>query len=209
MRSRGWLAVVPAMVLPVMLLTASCGKKVVQSQVQTQPVSAIGTEVRAAEVRAAEARKAEVPKAEVPKAPNGSADKAGQAVRPEEDRSGKEASAREVAKWVFFNEHVRFAFASSLLSDEARQILNGKAMYLRTNPGVTVTVEGHCDERGTNDYNVALGERRAESVKTFLVGLGIGADRLNTKSYGKERPVAAGHDEDSWARNRRAQFVVN
>jgi len=79
--------------------------------------------------------------------------------------------------------------------------------YLRANPGVRVTVEGHCDERGTNEYNMALGDRRADSAKDFLVNLGIGADRLNAISYGEERPIAMGQNEASWAKNRRAQFV--
>jgi peptidoglycan-associated lipoprotein len=72
-----------------------------------------------------------------------------------------------------------------------------------------VTVEGHCDERGTEAYNIALGERRAESVKNFLVDMGISANRLKTISYGEERPIAMGQDEASWAKNRRAQFMVN
>ena len=84
-----------------------------------------------------------------------------------------------------------------------------KAEYLRANLGVTVTVEGHCDERGTDAYNKALGDRRAESVKNFLVSLGISANRLNTVSYGEERPIAIGQNEASWAKNRRTQFVIN
>jgi peptidoglycan-associated lipoprotein len=72
-----------------------------------------------------------------------------------------------------------------------------------------VTVEGHCDERGTDGYNKALGERRAEAVKEFLVTLGISSNRLNTISYGEERPIAMGQNEASWAKNRRAQFVIN
>ena len=110
---------------------------------------------------------------------------------------------------AFVGENIHFAFDSSLLSDQARQILIGKAEYLRTNPDITVTVEGHCDDRGTNAYNIALGERRAESVKMFLVDLGIGTNRLNTVTYGEERPIAMAHNEASWAKNRRAQFVIN
>jgi peptidoglycan-associated lipoprotein len=107
------------------------------------------------------------------------------------------------------DENINFAFDSAVLSDNARQILNRKADYLRTYPGINVTVEGHCDERGTEAYNIALGERRAQSVKNFLVNLGISTDRLNTVSYGEERPVDKGHNEASWAKNRRAQFVIN
>lgn len=120
-----------------------------------------------------------------------------------------EAAAREAALAALVGENIHFAFDRSLLSDQARQILISKAEYLRTNPDITVTVEGHCDDRGTNAYNIALGERRAESVKMFLVDLGIGTNRLNTVSYGEERPIAMGHNEASWAKNRRAQFVNN
>jgi len=95
------------------------------------------------------------------------------------------------------------------LSDQAQQILNSKADYLSTNPGVEVTVGGHCDDRGTNAYNIALGERRAESAKKYLVDLGISANRLKTISYGEERPIAIGQNEASWFQNRRAQFVIN
>lgn len=107
------------------------------------------------------------------------------------------------------NENIYFAFDSSVLSDQAQQILNSKADYLSTNPDITITVEGYCDDRGADAYNIALGERRAESGKIFLVGLGIGTNRLNTVSYGEERPIAMGQNEASWAKNRRAQFVIN
>jgi peptidoglycan-associated lipoprotein len=83
------------------------------------------------------------------------------------------------------------------------------AYYLRKNQDIMVTIEGHCDDRGTNVYNIALGERRAESVKNFFVDLGISVNRLNIISYGEERPIAMGQNEVSWAKNRRAQFMLN
>jgi len=86
--------------------------------------------------------------------------------------------------------------------------LQTQAQYLMQHTNITVTVEGHADERGTRDYNLALGERRANAAKNYLVGLGIPASRVGTVSYGKERPVAIGSDENSWARNRRAVTVV-
>lgn len=205
MRNRGWSAVALATVMAVMAFTASCTKKAVRTQTQTQAQP----QVQAQAPTPAQARPESMTAPEARKAPDSSTEKAGQAGRTEDDRLRAEAAAREAAQWVFVNEHVHFAFGSSLLSDQARQILNGKAGYLRTNPGIKVTVEGHCDDRGTNAYNVALGERRAESVKTFLVDLGIGTNRLNTVSFGEERPVAMGHNETSWAKNRRAQFVIN
>ena len=200
MRNKGWSPVALAMVLPVMLFTASCAKKVVktQTQSQTQPVSMTGPEVRKTPTEP-----------EVQKVPDRPAVEAKPDGRLEEVRLRAESASRLAALTAFVGENIHFAFDSSLLSDQARQTLIGKAKYLRTNPDITVTVEGHCDDRGTNAYNIALGERRAESVKMFLVDLGIGTNRLNTVSYGEERPIATEHDEASWAENRRAQFVVN
>lgn len=152
-----------------------------QKAVQTQPVSTT------------------VP--EVEKAPAGEAEQAGQLM--------EERLRADAAEAAFVGENVQFAFDSFVLSDEAKRILNGKADYLRANPDISVTVEGHCDDRGTDAYNVALGGRRAESVKIFLVDLGIGSNRLNTVSYGEERPIAAGHNEAAWSRNRRAQFAID
>ena len=82
--------------------------------------------------------------------------------------------------------------------------LQSQAQWLMRYPGKRATLEGHCDERGTREYNLALGERRANAAKNYLVSLGVDAARLNTVSYGKERPAALGSDEESWARNRRA-----
>jgi peptidoglycan-associated lipoprotein len=185
MRKKVWLALALVMIFPVILFTASCTK----TMVQTQPVSTTEPKVQ--------------------KAPDRSAEEAEQAAHLQEDRLREEAAAREAAKTAFVNENVYFAFDSSVLSDQAQQILNSKADYLRTNPDTTITVEGHCDDRGTNAFNMVLGERRAKSVKIFLAGLGIGTNRLNTVSYGEERPIATRHDEASWAKNRRAQFVIN
>ena len=127
----------------------------------------------------------------------------------EEDRLREEAAAHEAAKKAFVNEKIHFAFESSVLSDRARRILKRKADYLRTNPDLLITIEGHCDDRGTHAYNNALGERRADSVKIFLIDLGINTTQLSTVSYGEERPIAMRHNETSWAKNRRAEFVIN
>ena len=133
----------------------------------------------------------------------------------DQDRQSQEVRLRaegdtgEVTGAAFVNESVHFAFDSALLSDQARLILSNKADYLRTHSEVIITVEGHCDERGTDAYNIALGERRAEAVKNFFVDLGISANRLNTISYGEERPITLGQNESSWAKNRRAQLVNN
>jgi peptidoglycan-associated lipoprotein len=86
--------------------------------------------------------------------------------------------------------------------------LRSQAQWLSRYPGTRITIEGHCDERGTRDYNLALGERRANAAKTYLIGVGIDPSRVVTVSYGKERPLALGSDETSWARNRRAVTVT-
>jgi peptidoglycan-associated lipoprotein len=108
----------------------------------------------------------------------------------------------------FVNEDVHFDFDSSVLSAEAQQILLDKAQWLRRNSDASVTIEGHCDERGTNEYNLALGDRRANSVRAYLTDLGISASRMDAVSYGEERPLDPGHDEAAWARNRRAHFEI-
>ena len=94
------------------------------------------------------------------------------------------------------------------VDDAGRAVVTTNAMLLRTYPTWAVTVEGHCDERGTAEYNLALGERRAIAVKAYLVSLGIAPDRMQAVSYGKEFPFDSGHDELAWAANRRAHFVI-
>ena len=122
-----------------------------------------------------------------------------------------EEEARLVAEGgsdMFTNEDIYFAFDSSALSQDAKHTLLRKEYYMKNNTADSVTIEGHCDERGTNEYNLALGERRAESAKKYLVNLGIDASRLETVSYGEERPVDSGHNEAAWKKNRRAHFVI-
>jgi peptidoglycan-associated lipoprotein len=126
-----------------------------------------------------------------------------------DDQPQTQTAPSETAGTEFIDENIHFAYNSSVLSDQAQMILNSQAQYLLFNPGAKVTVEGHCDERGTDAYNMVLGERRAESVKNYLVDLGISAERLNTISYGEERPIIRGQNEASWAQNRRAQFANN
>jgi peptidoglycan-associated lipoprotein len=108
----------------------------------------------------------------------------------------------------FMNQDVLFTYDSFTLSNEAKTILERKAAWLAENPQVRVQVEGHCDERGTTAYNLALGERRAHATKQYLVALGINAARLATISYGEEVPVDPRQSEEGWSRNRRAHFVI-
>jgi peptidoglycan-associated lipoprotein len=101
-----------------------------------------------------------------------------------------------------------FLLDSADVSAEGQQVLQANAAVLKKYPTWQVTIEGHCDERGTAEYNLALGERRALSAKNYLVSLGIPADRVKTVSYGKEFPFDAGHDDGAWSKNRRAHFVI-
>ena len=101
-----------------------------------------------------------------------------------------------------------FDFDKADIRADARDVLAANATWLKKYGSVQFTIEGHADERGTAQYNLALGDRRANAAKDYLVSLGVDASRIKTMSYGKERPFATGHDEDSWQKNRRAHFVV-
>ncbi len=103
---------------------------------------------------------------------------------------------------------VFFDYDSSEISDEGRTALQADAAVLKKYAGWMVTIEGHCDERGTKEYNLALGERRAVAARTYLLSLGIDANRLRTVSYGSEFPFDPGHNEAAWHKNRRAHFVI-
>jgi len=102
---------------------------------------------------------------------------------------------------------VYFDFDKSNIKPEARKIIEAHAEYLAGHPNVRIVLEGHCDERGTREYNLGLGERRAKSVEQVLNLLGVSGSQLEMVSYGEERPAAMGHDESSWALNRRVEFV--
>jgi peptidoglycan-associated lipoprotein len=161
-------------------LVLSCTQKAVQNQSQTTPPAAAQT---------VDPTAGEVKTAPVVQAPA--------------------VSTTDTATAAFIEQMIHFDFDSAVLSVHARQILNAKAEYLRANPDVSVTVEGHCDDRGTNSYNMALGNRRAEMVRTYLAYQGIQAHRVETISYGEERPLDKAKNEATWARNRRAQFVIH
>ena len=103
---------------------------------------------------------------------------------------------------------IYFAFDDYSLSEQAKKKLIENAAWLMNSPQREIIIEGHCDERGTDEYNIALGERRANSAKKYLVNLGVNPDQLSTISYGEERPADPGHDEDAWAKNRRVEFVM-
>ena len=108
----------------------------------------------------------------------------------------------------FQNQDIYFDFDQYDLRPDARTVLDRKVTFLNQNSSVRSQIEGHCDERGTNEYNLALGERRANAAKQYLTTAGISAGRLSTISYGKERPLDPGHNEAAWAKNRRDHFVI-
>jgi peptidoglycan-associated lipoprotein len=186
MGKKGWVLLALILVVPGLLFTTACSKKAVK---EAAPEAEATVDDDAAAREAAEkARQAELARQKAL----------------EEERLREEAAVRE----KFVNEHVYFAFDSAVLDMMAQDVLKNKGMWLKGNPDVNVTIEGHCDERGTVEYNLALGDRRAESTKAYLVNLGIPASRIETVSYGEERPVDPGQNEAAWARNRRAAFVI-
>jgi peptidoglycan-associated lipoprotein len=124
---------------------------------------------------------------------------------PKPDAAGTDARGAEkesVLKDAFFD------FDKSSIQPDAKQSLDENAKWLKANPNAALTIEGHCDERGTGEYNLGLGQRRAKAAKDYLVSSGINAKRIKIISYGKERPFVPGHDESAWKWNRRAHFVL-
>lgn len=109
---------------------------------------------------------------------------------------------------VNVGDRVFFGYDRYDVSPEGQQILQGQAEWMKRYPNVNLTIEGHADERGTREYNLALGERRANSIKNYLSGLGVAPTRLNVVSYGKERPAVMGSNAEAWAQNRRGVAVV-
>ncbi len=104
-------------------------------------------------------------------------------------------------------QRINFDFDKSNIKPEFEPVLKGNADWMNAHPKSKVTIEGHCDERGSIEYNIGLGDRRANSAKSYMTKLGIGADKLSTISYGKERPLCTEHNEGCWWQNRRAEFV--
>ncbi len=110
---------------------------------------------------------------------------------------------------VNVGDRVFFNYDSSELDTDAQELLQDQVAWLKQYSDVSIIIEGHCDERGTREYNLALGEKRAQSVKNYIINLGISADRVSTISYGKERPAVVGSNDGAWAQNRRSVTIVN
>lgn len=123
-----------------------------------------------------------------------------------DEKPAAEMQPVEVPAAQFAFDQVYFAYDQSTLSEQARAALSNNALILQTAPDLRVTIEGHCDDRGSDEYNLALGERRAQAVRNFLVSLGVDPERMETISYGEEMPAKSGQNEIAWAMNRRAEF---
>lgn len=172
-----------------MLFTASCAKKAGQVEQVAKPDSG--------------------KPAVTPKAGDDDAARKARAAAEAKRRAEREAAARLRAQMdTFENKKIYFDFDKSELKPQAKASLTEKAQFLRSNPEFSVRIDGHCDERGTNEYNLALGERRAEAAFKFLNALGISGSRMQTRSYGEEMPADPGHSEGAWAQNRRDEFKL-
>ncbi|ACH40507.1 MAG: hypothetical protein ACD_55C00042G0002 [uncultured bacterium] len=181
------------------LLSAGCAKKdVVKTE---EPISAAQSAPAPAPVQTQQQARPEAPAAQQPITETTPSREQPVAQETPKD-AGKAQEVQAELQKVYFN------FDSSDLSEEARASLSKNAEYLSRQAGTKVRIEGNCDERGSDDYNMALGERRAKSAKDYLVNLGIASDRLSTISYGEEKPADPGHDEAAWAKNRRDEFVI-
>jgi len=184
MRKNLWIGLVMLFLIPGLLFTVSCAQKEVMDTDE------------------------EMAKTEPEKAPEDTAEMASKTVQQPTADMSEEERAILAARNMFLSEDIYFEFDKSSLDSMAQDVLSRKSDWMRDNPDVVISIEGHCDERGTNEYNLALGEKRAESAKAFLVDLGIDAYRISTVSYGEERAVDEGHNEEAWAKNRRGHFII-
>ena len=189
--------IVLAFICSSFLLMTSCAKKQIQVSEPVQPAT---QEVKAEGDEAAKA-------AEEAKSASD------QEARDEAERQARLRDLKMAQKLAdeirnFEAENIYFAFDRSDLTDESKSALREKGNWLRANGDYSVNISGNCDERGTAEYNLALGERRAHAAKKFLMGLGISENRLATISYGEERPVDPGRNDEAWAKNRNDQFTL-
>jgi len=211
MRKNVWVILALLLVIPGLLFTVSCAKKTVKSDAtaavdtakQEEAIQARQAAIKAAE----EAKKEELArKAAEEAARKKAAEEAALAAQ----KAKEDAEKRKILSTIqlFESEDIYFEYDKSRLLPAAREVLKKKAQWLRDNPEAIALIEGHCDERGTNEYNLALGERRARSAKTYLTDLGISSSRLTTISYGEERPLDSRQTEEAWGKKRRAQFEI-
>lgn len=145
---------------------------------------------------------------EEPKAPDQAAQQAEEAKRRAEEEARAKAEAEERERAAAGLKPIYFDFDKSFIRDDARSVMKANADWLKANPKAKVKIEGNCDERGTIEYNQALGQRRAAAAKKYLTDLGISAKRISVISYGKEKPVCTASTEDCWEKNRRDDLVA-
>ncbi|MDB9822765.1 peptidoglycan-associated lipoprotein Pal [Deltaproteobacteria bacterium] len=184
-----------------LFLAASCAQK----QVVEEPVAVAPEEAERARMEAERQRAQETARMEAER------QRAQEAARMEAEQMRAEQQKAEQLRqeiYAFESENICFDFDMSELKPEARTVLTKKAAFLKANPAYKVRIEGHCDERGTNEYNLALGERRANTASKFLNALDVAEYRITTLSYGEERPADSGHNEDAWSKNRRDEFKL-
>ena len=179
------------MLAMLLVLSVSCAKKKVT--MEAEPTQ----EMTAEQMEAQQAAEAEAARREAAMAQKGEA-----------QREEAATMAEEARMRAFVEENIHFDFDKYDLKPKAMMILDEKAAYLREHPEVRVLVEGHCDDRGTNEYNLALGDRRANSAKNYLVRSGVAESRITTISYGEEQPLCMEQTESCWWRNRRDQFQI-
>ncbi|MBC2696118.1 MAG: peptidoglycan-associated lipoprotein Pal [Desulfobacteraceae bacterium] len=197
MKKKLWICLCLLLVIPGLMIVTSCAKKTVKVDLdlaQTQEDEAAKLAAEKAKLAAEKAKQEEIARQRYL----------------DEKRRQKEAARHKIlaARNLFMNEDIYFDFDKSYLKPKTQEVLKRKAEWLRNNPGESVIIEGHCDERGTNGYNLALGDRRAQSAMNFLIDLGIAESRLTTISYGEERPADSRHNEKAWSKNRRDHFVL-
>lgn len=191
MKQTSWIRLALILVIPLFIFAVSCSKEKISSDAYT-PSAADAEAQRKADERARQDAKG---------------------IGEEDLKEGTlseemQAERMKIERETFENEDIHFEFDSIRLTPRSQEILAKKADWLKDNPGTSVTIEGHCDERGTNEYNLALGDGRALSAKKYLLDLGIEPSRLKTVSFGEERPIDPSTTEEAWAKNRRAHFVI-
>jgi len=188
---RGTMTALAVLSLAAFLAGGCANKEVVKSE---EPV-----------VKAEPARAPEAPKAQTPQPAKPAQAEPTPAAEPIKQAEAQPAPA-PAAENAF--ESIYFDFDKSDLRQDARDVLSKNAEILKNKPALKIQIAGNCDERGSAEYNLALGERRAKSAQQYLITLGVPADRLSVISYGKEKPAVDGHDEAAWAKNRRDEFVI-
>jgi peptidoglycan-associated lipoprotein len=182
------------MLAMLLVLPVSCAKKKVTMEAEPMEEERAVEDTAAQQAAEAEAARREAEMAKMSEA----------------DRQREEAAmmAEEARMRAFVEENIHFDFDKYVLTSKAMMILDEKASYLREHPAVRVLIEGHCDNRGSNEYNLALGDRRANSAKNYLVKSGVAESRITTISYGEEQPLCTENTESCWWKNRRDQFQV-